>query len=992
MYIGYVIAAIISLFCPCEGVEDGKRQEDNDSGIGNRTVHNDQGDSRAGSSAEVVDGELTGLDGTWPGMGGGENGNSAVLRDQGSSHIGSAAGVVDGELTGVGKTGPGMGGGENGNGAATRDQGGSHAGPRAGVADGDLTGIDETGPEMGGGENVDGALPRDQGGSNTGSTAGEIDGEQTYMEETEVNRCRKTRPCDMSDGDQGHDANFYSEGQHGRSVRASSKEENFDRTDGHPTPRPRITYSEGQQRRSVITSSNLQDFEETDGQSTAHPKIVSFASNSEQEYVNIGCSEDQRRLMRTSYKQREFDNTDGHPIAHPTTTSHMSHSDKELDTTECKEAQHGMSLSTFTKQEDVNRTNPYPTSYSRKTTQKMNCSNINIGEKATLKVKGKVLAGALVDAGDSRSCRNMTSEVSKQYKDLAAKENVVNSPKCEENSISDSFEELSDASDGLPTRSSNLPSSNLPVIMSHYESVCENNKQDEPLSLQKASLQQKIPDKPAKDEKSDDKDVPSEGVAGAKQLAEQTNSEVKSVVSVAKDPPASFAGVQSKRTYLEQGARPKQAQTSYTHITPNSSPDVQSSQAFFKQGARQKQYRQPVAGLWEREIRGRNDSLLASSPENHGLDVAFLARHSQDCSISLHSYQASDNFYFSTPPLEENQNKIESRSKMQRHADHNQQYLTRSYQSISTGCTVEVVPEIPRNLLEVLNPGDVSTSSAQSQQISDPIQQLKGLCDHQSATPCQPDLFLHPSEVHPGEPPALSRDHLPCSGQIISKHNEFGWQPPADRPLANTSSGNQQVAHADTVGSSSVPPTHGDSKERLGNSVGDTSTDGTNEGKKGKNSLACEETNRAVGDRLIEDELETGELDNVSISGTESLQSVEETLTTLGARVAEACVMVERVFRERRARDQEAREREERVREEQERVFREQEEREREEEERAARAGQDGHTSAVTDNQEPGIDGERYPVQESPQWLCEHYQRRCKVRFPCCRGYHPCHR
>ena len=420
LYIDYVIAAIISLFCPCEGVEDGKRQKDNDSGIGNRTVHNDQGDSRAGSSAEVVDGELTGLDGTWPVMGGGENGNGAVLRDQGSSHIGSAAGVVDGELTGVGKTGPGMGGGENENGAATRDRGGSYAGPRAGVADGDLTGIDETGPEIGGGENGDVALPRDQGGKNTGSTAGEIDGEQTHMDETEVNRCCKTRPCDMFDGDQEHGANVYCEGQQRRPVRASTKEEYFDRTDSHSTPRPRMTYSESQQRRPVITSSNQQDFEDTDGQPTAHPKIVSFASNSDQEYANIGCSEDQRKLMRTSYKKREFDNTDGHPTAHPMITSHMSHSDKEPGTTECKEAQHGISLRTFTKQEDVNRTNPYLTSYSKKTIQKMNCSNINIGEKATLKVKGKVLAGTLVDAEDSGSCRNMTSGVSKQYKDLPA--------------------------------------------------------------------------------------------------------------------------------------------------------------------------------------------------------------------------------------------------------------------------------------------------------------------------------------------------------------------------------------------------------------------------------------------------------------------------------------------------------------------------------------------------------------------------------------------
>ena len=34
----------------------------------------------------------------------------------------------------------------------------------------------------------------------------------------------------------------------------------------------------------------------------------------------------------------------------------------------------------------------------------------------------------------------------------------------------------------------------------------------------------------------------------------------------------------------------------------------------------------------------------------------------------------------------------------------------------------------------------------------------------------------------------------------------------------------------------------------------------------------------------------------------------------------------------------------------------------------------------------------RRPIQESPRWLCEHYQRRCKVRFPCCGKFFPCHR
>ena len=36
--------------------------------------------------------------------------------------------------------------------------------------------------------------------------------------------------------------------------------------------------------------------------------------------------------------------------------------------------------------------------------------------------------------------------------------------------------------------------------------------------------------------------------------------------------------------------------------------------------------------------------------------------------------------------------------------------------------------------------------------------------------------------------------------------------------------------------------------------------------------------------------------------------------------------------------------------------------------------------------------GERAPVQESPRWQCEHYQRRCSVTFPCCGIFCPCHR
>ena len=36
--------------------------------------------------------------------------------------------------------------------------------------------------------------------------------------------------------------------------------------------------------------------------------------------------------------------------------------------------------------------------------------------------------------------------------------------------------------------------------------------------------------------------------------------------------------------------------------------------------------------------------------------------------------------------------------------------------------------------------------------------------------------------------------------------------------------------------------------------------------------------------------------------------------------------------------------------------------------------------------------GEQAPVQESPRWQCEHYQRRCLVKFPCCGIFYPCHR
>ena len=35
---------------------------------------------------------------------------------------------------------------------------------------------------------------------------------------------------------------------------------------------------------------------------------------------------------------------------------------------------------------------------------------------------------------------------------------------------------------------------------------------------------------------------------------------------------------------------------------------------------------------------------------------------------------------------------------------------------------------------------------------------------------------------------------------------------------------------------------------------------------------------------------------------------------------------------------------------------------------------------------------ESLPLQETPPWQCEHYQRRCTVKFLCCGVFYPCER
>lgn len=104
-------------------------------------------------------------------------------------------------------------------------------------------------------------------------------------------------------------------------------------------------------------------------------------------------------------------------------------------------------------------------------------------------------------------------------------------------------------------------------------------------------------------------------------------------------------------------------------------------------------------------------------------------------------------------------------------------------------------------------------------------------------------------------------------------------------------------------------------------------------------------------------------------------EGTDSSLLALEQRVAEACALVERVLRDREEREQFGREierKEQMIREQRERERREREEREIEEAERWPQ------------NQEA--------ITARSQWLCEHYQRHCRVRFPCCGQFYPCHR
>ena len=108
--------------------------------------------------------------------------------------------------------------------------------------------------------------------------------------------------------------------------------------------------------------------------------------------------------------------------------------------------------------------------------------------------------------------------------------------------------------------------------------------------------------------------------------------------------------------------------------------------------------------------------------------------------------------------------------------------------------------------------------------------------------------------------------------------------------------------------------------------------------------------------------------------GTESVESTDISLIELEQRVEEACAMVERVLREREEREEFGREIERKEREI--RAERAQKKREREAREQQEAARWPQQQEAIT---------------AQPQWLCEHYQRHCRVHFPCCTRFYSCH-
>ena len=121
--------------------------------------------------------------------------------------------------------------------------------------------------------------------------------------------------------------------------------------------------------------------------------------------------------------------------------------------------------------------------------------------------------------------------------------------------------------------------------------------------------------------------------------------------------------------------------------------------------------------------------------------------------------------------------------------------------------------------------------------------------------------------------------------------------------------------------------------------------------------------------------------------------SADESLAVLEQRVAEACSLVEKTLKERQEREKSMKETEQKRKDK--RARKQQLARERKEREAREARETELRNERVEGNSTSG--GQETPSQDSAsagvrQWLCEHYQRLCRVKFSCCGKFFPCHR
>ena len=231
--------------------------------------------------------------------------------------------------------------------------------------------------------------------------------------------------------------------------------------------------------------------------------------------------------------------------------------------------------------------------------------------------------------------------------------------------------------------------------------------------------------------------------------------------------------------------------------------------------------------------------------------------------------------------------------------------------------------------------GEMSEASAAKDENSKEISDYSvGLCNG-AVKPSHSNFHFDANDV-PDSPvciPDLAQDSLNLEHVAGVKHDAL---PDEDATEGRNCSGARIGAHKDTVG--------GQADSNLSNQ---SNTEGNLVQRSGQSG---------------------GSVMNINY-GTESLEFTDNSLIELEQLVEEACV--ERVLREREEREEFGREIERKER----------EIRARKKREREARELQEAS----------GWPQQQEPITGQSQWLCEHYQRHCRVRFPCCTHFYSCH-